>query len=49
MTNNILRGIFHEIRKAETYAILGDETSDVSLREQLCIFIHWVDNNFDIH
>ena len=49
MANNILREILHEIREDGMYAILGDETSDVSLKEQLYICIRWVDDNFDIH
>ena len=28
------------------YVITGNEASDVSLKKQLCICIHWVDNNF---
>ena len=49
MANNILREILHEIREVGMYAIIGDETSDVRLKEQLCICIRWVDDNFDIH
>ena len=46
MANNILRGNFHIIREAGTYVILGDETSDISLKEQLCMCTRWVDDNF---
>ena len=49
IANNIMREILHEIREADMYAIIGDEASDVSLKEQLCICIHWVDNNFNIY
>ena len=45
----ILRGIFHEIREAGTYVILGDETSYISLKEQLCMCIRWVDDKFDVN
>lgn len=49
IANNILREILLEIREAGMYAIFGNETSDVSLKEQLCIRICWVDDSFDIH
>ena len=44
-----MREILHKIREADMYAIIGDEESDVSLKVQLCICIHWVDNNFNIY
>ena len=49
IANNIIREILHEIRETDMYAIIGDEASDFSLKEQLCICIYWVDNNFNIY
>ena len=37
-----------EIREATVYSIIADETTDVSHKEQLCVSIRWVDNNFKI-
>ena len=31
------------------FALFSDEASDISLKEQLCICIHWVDDNITIH
>ena len=49
MANHILREILHEVREAGAFALLADEASDVSLKEQLCISIRWVDDNFAIY
>ena len=48
MANQVLGDILCEIREANVFALLADE-SDVSLKEQLCICIRWVDENFTIH
>ena len=49
MANQVLRDILCEIREASIFALLADEASDVSLKEQLCICIRWVDEKFTIH
>ena len=49
MANHILREILCEIREASVFALLAHEASDISLKEQLCICIRWVDDNFTIH
>ena len=49
MANQVLRHILGEIREASIFALLADEASDVSLKDQLCIRIRWVDDNFMIH
>ena len=33
----------------EWFSLLADEATDISNKEQLVIFIRWVDINFDIH
>ena len=45
IANHILREILHEVREAGTFALLADEASDVSLKEQLCTSIRWMDDN----
>ena len=48
--NQLLRHLLDEIRtNSNMFAILADETRDVSNCEQLCICIRWVDQHFDIH
>lgn len=49
MANHILRKLLQEIREATIYALIADEATDVSHKEQLCITIRWVDNDFIIH
>ena len=50
MGNQLLRHLLDEIRtNSNMFAILADETRDVSNFEQLCICIRWVDQHFDIH
>lgn len=44
-----LRRIINDVRAAGNYAILVDETRDVSNKEQLTLIIRWVDNEFEIH
>ena len=41
----ILRAILNR-EAATVFALLADETSNVSLKEQLCVCIRWVDDNF---
>ena len=49
MANHMLRRLMQEIREATVYALIADEATDVSYKEQLCITIRWVDNDFLIH
>ena len=49
MANQVLRAILSEIREANIFAVLADEASDVSLKEQLCVCIRWVDESFTVH
>ena len=45
MALKVLREIAAEIQSAECYAIMVDETSDVSNKEQLVFCVRWVDCN----
>ena len=49
MSNAVLRNILGKIREACRFAIITDEATDVSHKEQLCLSIRWVDTSFDIH
>jgi len=49
MALRILRDISAEIKSVEFYAIMVDETSDVSNTEQLVLCIRWVDDELNPH
>ena len=49
MSNQLLRGILHEIKEAVYFALIAAEASDVSHKEQLCINVRWVNDNFVIN
>ena len=48
MGKSVVWSYLSEIREAIVYAVIADETADVSHKEQLCVFIRWVGNNFKI-
>ena len=45
----LLRQLLDNIRKATWFAILADETTDITNCEQLSISIRWVTENYVIH
>ena len=49
MSNQLLKGILHEIKEAVCFALIADEASDVSHKEQLCVNVRWVNDNFVIN
>ena len=49
MAHQLLRGLLDEIRIAEWFAIIADETSDIIHTEQLAISLRWVDSNYIIN
>ena len=46
---SVLRDGLNEIRSANWFSLIVNEATDISNKEQLNIFIRWVDNNFEIH
>ena len=48
MANQLLRGLLDEIRSAEWYSLIADET-DTSGAEQLGISLRWVDSSYTVH
>ena len=49
MAHKVLRQILSEIREAEWFAIIGDETCDVSGAEQFALSIRWVDCDYTVY
>ena len=49
MANQLLQKLLDEIRSAEWYSIIADETRDISGTEKLGISIRWVENNYQVH
>ena len=49
MALNILRKIARNIQQAKFYSIMGDETADISNKEQLALCIRWVDDDLQVH
>lgn len=49
MSNKVLRQILSEIREAQIFSLIADESTDVAHKEQLCITIRWVDKSFDMY
>ena len=49
MAHQLLRGLLQVIREAEWFALIADETRDISGMEQLAISIRWVGSDYLIH
>ena len=41
--------LLRDIRDASVFALIANEATDISNKEQLCISLRWVDTNFVIH
>lgn len=48
ISNTVLRNIITDIKKACYFALIADETMDISRKEQLCVAVRWVGDRFDI-
>ena len=44
-----IRKIINHVQSVRSYALLVDETRDVSNKEQLTLILRWVDSDFEIH
>ena len=49
MATQLLQKLLKEIRSAEWYSIIADETRDISGAEQLGISVRWVENDYQVH
>lgn len=48
MADTLLRSLLEEIRSTPWFAVLADEATDVSVNEQMCIAIRWVNSDYEI-
>ena len=46
---NMLQKIERNIQRAKFHSVMGDETVDISNKEQLILYIRWVDDNLQVH
>ena len=49
MAHQLLRHLLHEVRQAEWYSVIADETRDASGAEQLGISLRWVDSDCTVY
>ena len=49
MGQKVLKGIVDEVSKAQWYAVIADEASDVSQSEQLSVTVRWVSKTYEVH
>ncbi|MCG8044914.1 MAG: DUF4371 domain-containing protein [Candidatus Thiodiazotropha endolucinida] len=49
MAQNIVRELASKMRRSEYFAILADETTDKSNREQLVVCLRWIDENLKVN
>ena len=45
----LLRKLLAQIRVAESYSIIADETRDLSGAEQFAIYLRWVDAEYNVY
>lgn len=45
----VLRQIIADVEGAKYYALIGDETTDVSRTQQMSICLRWIDSSFSVH
>ena len=48
MAKSLVRQRTEEIKSAEFYSLIIDETRDISGKEQLAISLRWVNNSYEI-
>ena len=49
MAHQLLRHLLREVRQAEWYSVIADETRDASGAEQLGISLRWVDSDYTMY
>ena len=49
LAHHLLQDLLIDIREAEWFSLILDETKDISVKEQLVVTIRWVDTNYKIH
>ena len=49
MGQAVLRKILTQIKGAMWSAVIADETTDISHKEQMCVSIRWINSSYEIH
>jgi len=49
MANYVLQDLLTKIRAVNYFAVIGDETRDVSNKEQFAVSVRWVTQDYVIH
>jgi hypothetical protein len=49
MSDKVIRSLAAEIRHSHFFALLADETTDASNRQQLVVCIRWIDDGLQAH
>ncbi|CAG2184616.1 unnamed protein product [Mytilus edulis] len=49
MSDQVVRSLATEIRQSNFFAILADETTDISNRQQLVVCLRWIDDHLQAH
>ena len=49
IADHVLRGLLSEIKCALWFSLIADEASDVNCKEQMCVVIRWVDDDYEIY
>ena len=49
MALQVLREITDAIQKAQYYTLMADEVTDISNREQVAVYMRWIDSDFQPH
>ena len=49
MAHEVLQTLLHDVREAQWFSLIADETRDISGSEQLSVSLRWVDDTYTIH
>jgi len=49
MSHSIIRKIVNNVKQARYFAIIADESTDISGKQQLSVCLRWVDETFEMH
>ena len=49
MAHEVRRTLLHDVREAQWFSLIADETRDISGSEQLSVSLRWVDETYTIH
>ena len=49
LKNNVLRSVLADVKGAKWFALIADETRDISGTEQFAVSLQWVDSSYAIY